>query len=378
MTTAVSRPFASVLRAPLFCALLALTLAACGQSQPERGLAADPDAAAIGQFVAGRTLSAPVSAAAPKDDTAGLSVLVPPSPAVRNGRVTEKQYLNGWRQSMSLDKGKEGGDWNDLVLEIQTAPGAGGRGEITLAKPTQEGVRREILARFPGMPMRVVTRPMQNALGSYGLAVGAGAGGLRCAYAWQWVENLQAAAAGQKGVSFFGGGEGAASIRMRLCRRGVTADELAQWYAQIAVSPENLARVAEAMRRNQGVMETAAAGSGALGPVVGGRGATVPVDSLESSLIGAAPAAGARPPRRAARQAVRRAAPAAAAPEPAGLPPSSYDGPRYLGPVSGAGGPQYAADAAPRGAGFGRVVDGGLPPQAFRGPAGARAITQPY
>ncbi len=41
-----------------------------------------------------------------------------PPDAVRNGRVTEKQFLNGWRQSMSLDKSKEGGDWNDLSLEI--------------------------------------------------------------------------------------------------------------------------------------------------------------------------------------------------------------------------------------------------------------------
>ncbi|QGM96865.1 cellulose biosynthesis protein BcsN [Methylocystis parvus] len=387
---------------PLFaaalCAAFGLSLAGCGQSQPERSFATDPNAAVTGQFVAGQTLSAPITSADLKDDTASFSVLMLPPQAVRNGRVTEKQYLNGWRQSMSLDKSKEGGDWNDLSIEVQSTPAAGGRGELVMAKPTQESVRREILTRFPGTPMRIVNRPMVNALGPYGLAIGAGAGGLRCAFVWQWVDNFSAGGRGEKS-GFFSNGDMPASIRMRLCRRGVTADELAGWYEQLGVSQQNLARIADSMRRNMAIQgiegQAGLAGPGGLGPVVsgapvGGGRVTASVDSLESSLLGGggepeeiAPAP--RPGKRAVRRAARKAAPAAApaaepdapAPAPAAPPPSApSDGRRYLGPVSdgGGGSPQYAASApASRGAGFGAAVDG-LPAQALRGP---RAIT-PY
>lgn len=387
------RPSAAAL-----CAAFALSLAACGQSQPERSFATDPNAAVTGQFVAGQTLSAPISAADLKDDSAGFSVLVLPPEAVRNGRVTEKQFINGWRQSMSLDKTKEGGDWNDISIDVQSAPGGGGRGEIVMAKPTQESIRREILARFQGAPMRIVNRPMANALGPYGLAIGAGSGGLRCAFAWQWVDNFAAGGRGEKS-GFFSNGDMPASIRMRLCRRGVTADELAGWYEQLGVSPQNLARIADSMRRNmtiQGIEgQAGVAAAGGLGPVVsgepGGRGRmTASVDSLESSLLGGEPMEVVptyRPAKRAVRRAARKAAPAepAAESEAPALAPAApapavpSDGRRYLGPVSDAGGgsPQYAASApAGRGAGFGAAIDG-LPAQALRGPSGQRAIT-PY
>lgn len=386
--------FSLRLFAAALCAGLASSLAACGQSQPERSFATDPNAAVTGQFVAGQTLSAPITAKDLKHETASFAILSLPPEAVRNGRVVDKQYLNGWRQSISLDATKEAGDWNDLSIEIQAAPAAGGRGEIMMGKPTQEGIRREILARFPTVPMRIVNRPMANALGPYGLAIGAGAAGMRCAFAWQWVDNLPAAARGER-PSLFGGGDMPASIRMRVCRRGVTADELAAWYEQLAVSPENLTRVVESVRNN--VQPRTADGSALIpvapGPYGGGR-VTASVDSLESSLLGgAAGVEEPRPPgggRRSARRAGRKAAaapaaepqPDAAAPAPAAplTTPSSpsSDGRRYLGPVDGATSQFSPGGAAPRGgAGFGAAVDGGLPAQAFRGPSSARAIT-PY
>lgn len=364
------------------CAALAVALAACGQNQPERGFASDPNAAVTGQFAAGQTLSAPITARDLEAEPTSFAVLALPPQAVRNGRVTEKQFVNGWRQSVSLDKTKEAGDWNDLSIDIQTAPGNGGRGEIALAKPTQEGVRREILARFKGTPMRIVNRSMHNAFGPYGLAVGAGPGDMRCAFAWQWVDNLQAAARGEKGVSFFNNGEMAASIRMRLCRRGVTADELAQWYDQLGVSQDNLARVVDALRQNTEARTVAAAVSGPLGPVVTGRssgGQSASADLLESTLVGEG--ADAYAPRRATsrRPAVRRAAHRIAPPAredqetDSVIPATPADGRRYLGPVSDTGGlrSEYAASVptAPGGATF-----EGLPARAYRGPTAPRAI----
>jgi hypothetical protein len=288
------RPLAAAI-----CACVASTLAGCGPSQPERAFATDPNAAVTGQFAAGQALSAPITAKSLRDETANFAVISLPPAAVRGGgRVVDKQFLNGWRQSTSLDTAREGGDWNDLSIDIQGAPGSGDRSEIAISKPTQDGVRREILARFRSTPMRIVNRPMYNSLGPYGLAIGA-AGAVRCAYAWQWVDNLPAAIRGEK-ATFFNSGEMAASIRMRLCRRGVTADELAQWYEEVTVSPQNLARVAEAIRANAMRAQpveapVAAAAPSGLSPVVRGvppsERVTASVDSLESPP----PDAGRRP-----------------------------------------------------------------------------------
>jgi hypothetical protein len=245
--------------------------------------------------------------------------------------------------------------------------------------------------------MRIVNRPMQNALGPYGLAIGAGAGGLRCAFAWQWVDSLPAVARGEKPGLFGANGEMAGSIRMRLCRRGVTVDELAQYYEQLGVSQPNLDRIADAIRRslaaNIGPEPGGATTLVTPGAAVGGGRVTASVDSLESSLLGSEPEAyeprPAAPARRAPRRASKRAAsapaptPAAAEPEaapaPAPIPTAPADGRRYLGPVSDAGGSSYAQNAPAAGgggAGFGTAING-LPAQALRGPSGARAIT-PY
>lgn len=389
MTRAVSRPSFAAAPGRFLALAFALALAGCGQSQPERNFAADPNAAVVGQFVAGRPLSAPVSPKDLRDDSASFAVLDLPYDAVRNGRVTEKQFLNGWRQSMSLDRTKEAGDWNDLSIDILAFAGTGGRGHLVLQKPTQEGVRREILSRFRGISMRIVNRPMHNALGPFGLAIGAGPGDMRCAFAWQWVENLPAAARGERGGAS-GNGEMTASIRMRLCRRGATADELAQWFEQLSVSRENIARAEDAMRRNMAIhgIDGQEGASGAV--TAADTTPTGAIDSLESTLLGGGEgiAAPPREPARRVRRGSRRAAPA----EAPGFAPASTipvmpaDGRRYLGPVSDMRGaaPQYApvAAAAPsppsaHGAGFGPALNAGLPAQAYRGPAGARAIS-PY
>ena len=359
-------------------AALAASLAACNQSQPERQLANDADSAVTSQFVAGQTLSAPI---APRNEAPDFAVLTLPSDAGKPGKLTEKQFVNGWRQSVSLDRAKVAGDWNDLSIDIQSEEPAASdmgasSGEMRLMKPTQDSVRREILARFPSVPMRIVTKPMYNALGPYGLAVGAGPGDMRCAYAWQWVGNLPAAARGEK-ANFFNNGEMAASIRMRLCRRGVTADRLAEWYEGLEIADRaNVARIVEALKLNSQNRQ-----------VAGGVQVVDNSDSLEATLIGASrterasTGGGGRAYRRHAQH--RRRAPAEYSPEapaPMTAPSSpSADGRRFLGPVESVS-PSYApgAPSGSSGAGFGPArMNPGLPAQAYRGPASARAITPP-
>lgn len=362
---------------------LAASLAGCGEDQ-QASLAQDPDAAVINQFVSrGQTLSAPITAVT--SPAPSLSVLTLPPEAMRGGKLTEKQYANGWRQSVPLETRRLGGDWSDLSIEMASnVPTDAGTtykpNVLRLTKPTAEGVRHEILARFKGVPMRIVGRPMGNALGPYGLAVGAGPGGLRCAYAWQWLNNLAAAARGEKGT-FFNNEEMPASIRMRLCRTGVTADQLAEWYSGLQIAnPENVARIAESIRRNADVTVA----SGGASPVISSSS-----DSLEATLVTAPQASagggGARAPRRSAahRRPATPSTPSSEAPSfvpPSGAPvplttPSSpsADGRQFLAPTTNGGalsGGQGVVYNAPK-------PDPSLPAQAYRGPAGARAVTAP-
>ena len=350
---------------------LAACLAACNQSQPDRQFSTDADSAVTAQFVAGQTLSAPITG---RNNAPDFAVLTLPAAAGAPGKLAEKQFVNGWRQSTSLGKTKVAGDWNDLSIDIQSQEPTDAYSEqMRISKPTQESVRREILARFHNVPMRIVTRPMHNALGPFGLAVGAGPSNMRCVFAWQWISNLPAAARGEK-ANFFNTGDDAASIRMRLCRKGVTADELAAWYEGLRITdPANVARIVEALRRSEDA------------PVVAGGVQVVDnSNSLEATLIGGGQAerasgGGDRPRRRHAHH--RRRAPAEEAPEtiaPLTTPSSpSADGRRYLGPVESVS-PPYAPSPPSGGAGFGPArVNGGLPAQAYRGPSGSRATTPP-
>jgi hypothetical protein len=354
--------------------LLALALSACSASQSDRGYVARVDTTATTQTIGPREgLSRPVSSAG---ESAATAILALPSDAGPPGPMTEKQYVNGWRQSVSLDGKRMAGNWNDLAIDILTdEPGLQKGSRIPMGKPTREGIRREILARFPGTPMRIVGQPMSNALGPFGLAIGAGGGGTRCAFAWQWVNDLRSAgSANGGGKSSFRGRELPASVRMRLCRKGVTADQLASLFEQLEVADmANVDRVAELAQQdtNGNVIEYSSEARSREDVVDASQ-------SLESAIGGGTKTVSdaKRAPR---RQAARRRESPRSGPQytPDLAPTMQYDrGRQYLAPVGGLeAGPQYAAPPAPqasRGAGFGPVrLDPGLPAQAYRGPTGA-------
>lgn len=356
--------------------LLALGLASCSASPPNRGHVAHVDTTTTTQTIGPRELLPPPVSAA--DEMASLAILALPADAGRPGPMTEKHYMNGWRQSSSLGSKKMAGNWNDLAIDIQTdAPGPQKGANIPMGKPTRDGIRREILARFPGTPMRIVGRPMSNALGSFGLAIGAGAGGTRCAFAWQWVDDLRSVkSADGGGKSFFGANALPASIRMRLCRNGATADQLAGWFEQLEVADmANVDRVVELVKQDtDGKAVEYSAEARDKGDVVDSS------QTLESVIGGrtkAPPAPKAAPSRQDVR---RRAAPRSASPGPTGSHTpaptlQSNVGRQYLAPAGAAATPQYTTQPAPqasRGAAFGpERIDPGLPAQAYRGPSGA-------
>jgi hypothetical protein len=212
--------------------LLALGLAAC--STQGRG------------DLAGGVDSTPVGATdAPTARSGAAATLALPAEARVRGRLDERRYANGWRQSVALDRAVMGGGWNELTIDIRTAAAEDREGEIPMGKPTEDGLRRELSDRFPATEMRVVAEPMRNALGPFGLATGAGPAGTRCAFAWQWVDDLRAVVGAKAGRS----DEIPASIRLRVCREGLTPTQVADWYSRLRTGEAiDVERVVEAAR----------------------------------------------------------------------------------------------------------------------------------
>lgn len=81
-----------------------------------------------------------------------------------------------------------------------------------MVKPTADTIQMALNARFPGQSLTIQRRPLRNAYGPVGYAVGAD-----CLYAWQWIEWSPSDIAVTSGLIRTGMARGAASIRIRLC-----------------------------------------------------------------------------------------------------------------------------------------------------------------
>ncbi|WP_264047924.1 cellulose biosynthesis protein BcsN [Methylobacterium flocculans] len=104
-----------------------------------------------------------------------------------------------------------------------------------MAKPSRAGIAAELASLQDGGSYRIVRRPVQNAYGPIGVALNQ-----RCAYAWQWLDNLQRVELGRASLR----GPVAVSLRVQHCglrpmaaealladiariRLGVTSDAMA-------------------------------------------------------------------------------------------------------------------------------------------------------
>ena len=357
----------------------AFCLAVAGCNAPSRDNA----------FVASSSNVAPIQSYAlgqPDAPAPSEAMLLLPPEAGAVTRVRERHFRNGTRQEIVVAGGVNG----ENILEVSMRTSGGDlapRGDLQIGKPSQRGVATEAQARFPGMTMHVVTRPMSNMFGPFGLAIGR-RGDERCVFAWQWIDDLRASASGSRSplASALSGGAMPASVRLRMCRTNMTLDEMASFMEglrPVAPAINHVARMDRRMTGPTGAGEVAPlSGGGAQGSTLGG--------SLEAALPGRparAPAVASAPPSpapRAQARSARTAAPsqparASRASEPApaqaparmqweqGPPPAS--GPRYLAPVEGgAPGVTGAVPASPPAA-AGPRLDTSLPSRAYLGPA---------
>lgn len=238
----------------------------------------------------------------------------------RRGQVVSMRERRSpqWR-AQEIEWTMPGGARHNL-LTIAVHGGAA-RPDLYPAKPSEAGIKAEIAEGFPSQRFTIMPEPRRNAYGPYGLAVLTGADGMRCVYAWQWLD------ADDRRVREALGGS--ASWRARICRKLQTLDEIAA--------------VLDAITIGQGSSETGAS-----------KAAAVPVNAVR---------------RQPAKTAVDRLHPIGRQPAPASI-GRGEGGQRYLAAVT-------VIQLLPAGGGSLRtVLDQTLPAEAYRGP-GSRQIPQP-
>jgi hypothetical protein len=409
------RARAGWLARPLLLAL-ALPLAGCFGMNTARA----PQPVYSAQSTAGLTTQSlvPVTGAGAVTETSiGEAIMLLPEESGALKEIKERHYPNGTKQEIFLDSGKSGAGDNILEVSVQTAAPRDGRAaDLQLYRPSEQGIRNEIIGRFPDVRMNLVTRPSSNSFGPVGLAIGRHPGGASCVFAWQWIDNIRDPQKQASGMSLFGqalsGRSNNASVRIRLCSRQYSVDQLVAQIESLRMGDRlALDRIMKLDRsRISSVPTRAVAGGGSSGSV--GRGEIVPVSgSLESLLprgpgrrAAAAPVEEAERPvprrrtvRRAPREeepvdegarerewqrrsaAIERSAPRSR--QEAWVDPTQS---RYLAPVQGAPALPAGRAVQPAQGGYVAPAQGGLPrqqlmnlpPEAYRGPSAQRPVVR--
>jgi Cellulose biosynthesis protein BcsN len=208
------------------CIVFAAGLSACSVSRPDQAAKVSLDQIAQAGPDKYRDSNASADARIQQPALATL-----PPDAGRVARVSHKRSVEGIRQEIFYDQSAPGLEASGIDLRIRISNAVALDEPLRMAKPTEAGIRSEMSSQFPKMAMQVVDSPRSNAYGPYGLAVGRWANGTRCIYAWQWIDNLKSRVSGEGGP---------ASVRVRLCRKGVTLDQLASNVDRLQIDPDRI------------------------------------------------------------------------------------------------------------------------------------------
>lgn len=153
-----------------------------------------------------------------------------PASAGRVLEVDQTRYSNGLAQKIILAGGLHGYGSNEIDIRVQISPNPNGTAKdpVTLPAGDDRTIADELGTRFPTLAMHDVPVLLQNHYGPYGLAAGTTAAGEHCIYAWQKFDDFghRNHATPASLVSGLVAPREPATIRVRLCQKGVSADAL--------------------------------------------------------------------------------------------------------------------------------------------------------
>lgn len=242
--------------------LLAAGLAGCADIA-ERQLALAPDAPAT------------LARAVPPE--AALAMLPAEAGAVVS--VSEQREEERLRQTVTLAGAATARGSNEIRIVAER------RGPSTTRRVTEAQIDAELAAELPGIDMRPTSRVIVNAAGPIGVATGRARDGSECAYGWQ-----ETAAAPRRGAPHEGLGALFAetdrtdlSIRVRLCRKGVSQEQL------IAAIEGLSLRAGVASRRGSFATGSIVGGDALTSAGYGGRAVAAPIAVAPRATVATAP-----------------------------------------------------------------------------------------
>ena len=157
--------------------------------------------------------------------------------------VLEKRFTNGVIQDIILAGDVQTGGENKITVSLATRqPNSGDNsnpGMLWLTKADDHAVFQEISDQFPDVNMNLSQIVDRNAQGPFGYALGK-RGSITCIYAWQWIEDRS----GTNAIFFdlTASDRPAVTIRVRLCKTGVSEQVLAGFVRQMVVNTGGLGR----------------------------------------------------------------------------------------------------------------------------------------
>lgn len=176
--------------------------------------------------------------------------------------VTESRYANGIEQLIVYqgDHDTRGENAARVRMVVGPVPKNADRAGLTLSDISQRAIADEMRNVLPGTRMRFSGSLERNSYGPFGYAIGTGSGKTRCLYAWQKLE-------GEGGRNLripfldIARHDPALSVRLRVCRTGVSTENLVNLMRTIRIDadPER-ARATSAFNWNASNREIAGDG----------------------------------------------------------------------------------------------------------------------
>ena len=209
-------------RGALYC-VLAVVLSGCAVSRPDEMTTGSLDRLVQPTAANLRDSQASVTEAKPH----AVASLPPDAGTIK--RVVQAMSANELRQEIIYDRALPGLPESAVDLRVRLSKAPLLDEPIMLVEPSEASIRSELKTQFPRMAMQIVETPRANGYGPYGLAIGRWDNGARCIYAWQWIDDIKTDHADAVAHP--------ASVRIRLCRSGLTLDQMAGFVDRLQIDP---------------------------------------------------------------------------------------------------------------------------------------------